>query len=346
MMKSAMTKSAMTESPVASSPMARTLFTRKTFLILVMVLAFLSVPFVAKAMGSGYAIQLACRIVIYAMVAISLDLILGYGGLVSFGHAAYFGIGGYVVAIASFHLAEGNPIFGWAGTNEALVALPLAMIISGLVALVIGALSLRTSGVYFIMITLAFAQMIFYVFVALKYYGGDDGLAMGSRNLFAGTRITDATNFYYLCLVLLGATAFLVSRFLNSRFGMVIQGAKASERRMAAIGYSVYRYRLVAFVIAGMIAGLAGALFANLTRFVSPDMMAWTKSGEFMVMVILGGVSSVFGPIIGAAAFIIIESVISGWTEHWQLFFGPIVLLIALFAPNGLWGVLKGRSGQ
>ncbi len=320
--------------------------TRTRLLTALLIVSLIAVPLVAMAFGSTYAITLGTRILIYAMVAVSLDLILGYGGLVSFGHAAYFGIGGYVVAISAFHLADGSTIFGFEGSNEALLTLPLAVLASGIAALVFGALSLRTSGAYFIMITLAFAQMVFYVFVALKYYGGDDGLAMASRNRFAGFRVTDAATFYYICLGMLFVVMALVSRMLGSRFGMVIRGAKASERRMAALGFEVYRYRLVAFVVAGMIAGLAGGLWANLARFVSPDMMAWTKSGEFMVMVILGGLSSVIGPVLGAAVFILVETTISGFTQHWQLVFGPIVIAIALFAPGGLWGLMRGRGGR
>jgi len=326
--------------------MSGALKTRGGVLVLLLGLVLVALPFVAQAYGSTYAITLATRVVIYAMVAVSLDLILGYGGMVSFGHAAYFGLGGYVVAILSFHLAEDVPIFGFAGTNEALVSLPLAMLVSGLAALVFGALSLRTSGIYFIMITLAFAQMLFYIFVALKYYGGDDGLSMPRRNLLAGTRLTDPASFYFLCLGLLGAVLGLMRAIVGSRFGMVLTGAKANERRMAALGYPVTRYRLVAFVIAGMIAGLAGGLWANLGRFVSPDMMAWMKSGEFMLMVILGGVSSLAGPVVGAAAFLLIESTISGLTQHWQAIFGPIVILIALYAPRGLWGAATGGRGS
>lgn len=318
---------------------------RMLVLIVAIAVALVALPFVAKAQGSTYAITLATRMLIYAMVAVSLDLILGYGGLVSFGHAAYFGLGGYVVAILAFHHVDESTLFGLPGTNEALISWPLAMLVAGFAALVIGALSLRTSGAYFIMITLAFAQMLFYVFVALKYYGGDDGLAVSRRSLLAGNRITDPQTFYFICLGLLAVVALLLHRITRSRFGMVLSGARASERRLAALGFPIMRYRLAAFVIAGAIAGLAGALFADLARFVSPDMMAWTKSGEFMVMVILGGLASIVGPVIGAAAFILVESTISGWTEHWQLVFGPIVVLIALFAPNGLWGWLRGRSG-
>ena len=307
-------------------------------------IAFLCVPFVAPYLGGNYVVTLATRVVIYAIAAASLDLLIGRGGLVSFGHAAYFGIGGYAVAIASFHLANDVPIFGWDGSNEALVVWPLAMLAAGLGALVIGALSLRTSGVYFIMITLAFAQMIYFIFVALKYYGGDDGLSLPVRNTFAGQRITDVRTFYWICLGALAFCLLVLWRVLNSRFGMALHGAASSERRMAALGFSVYGYRLVAFVMAGMMAGLAGALLANLSRFVSPGLMSWGRSGEFMVMVIMGGVGSLLGPVIGAAAFLIVETALSGWTEHWEVAFGPFVLLVALFAPRGIWGLVRGKA--
>ena len=321
-------------------------FNRQTIAGLLIVACLIAVPFAAPFLGGNYVVTLATRVVIFAIAASSLDLLIGRGALISFGHAAYFGLGGYVVALASFHLANDVPIFGWAGSNEALVVWPLAMLVSGLAALVIGALSLRTSGVYFIMITLAFAQMIYFVFVALKYYGGDDGLAMNSRNLFAGARITDARSFYWISLGALALCLLIQWRLVVSRFGMALRGAASNERRMAALGFSVYGYRLVAFVIAGVMAGLAGALWANLNRFVSPDMMGWVRSGEFMVMVIMGGVSSLLGPVIGAAAFLVVETALAGWTEHWQIAFGPFVLLIALFAPRGVWGLVRGRAGQ
>lgn len=317
---------------------------RTNIATLLVALAFLAVPTAATFLESNYIITVATRVAIYGIVAVSLDTLVGRGNLVSFGHAAYFGLGGYAVAIASFHLANDVPILGWSGTNEALIAWPLAMAVAGFAALIIGALSLRTAGVYFIMITLAFAQMLFFLFVALKYYGGDDGLSLSTRNLFAGNRITDARSFYWISVAALALCVLLSWRILNSRFGMVLRGAAASERRMAALGFPVYRYRLATFVIAGMMAGLAGALWANQTRFVSPDMLSWVRSGEFLVMVIMGGLSSLMGPVVGAAAFLLIESYLSGLTEHWQMVFGPFVLLVAVFAPRGLWGALRGKG--
>ena len=317
---------------------------RQTFAALLVIACLIAVPYAAPMLGGNYVITLATRVVILAIAASSLDLLIGRGALVSFGHAAYFGLGGYVVGIAAFHLANDVPIFGWAGSNEALVVWPLAMLVSGFAALIIGALSLRTSGVYFIMITLAFAQMVYFVFIALKYYGGDDGLSMASRNLFAGERITNAQTFYWICLGALGLCLVIQWRIVVSRFGMALRGAASNERRMAALGFSVYGYRLLAFVIAGMMAGLAGALWANHHRFVSPGMLGWVRSGEFMIMVIMGGLSSFFGPIVGAAAFLLMATALAGWTEHWQIVFGPLVLLVALFAPRGIWGLVRGKG--
>lgn len=316
---------------------------RQTIVSALLILILVAVPYAAPYLGGNYVISQATRVVILAIAALSLDLLIGRGNLVSFGHAAYFGLGGYVVAIASFHLANDVPLFGWAGSNEALIVWPLAMLVSGFAALIIGALSLRTSGVYFIMITLAFAQMLYFIFVALKYYGGDDGLSMRTRNLFAGERITNATSFYWVCLGALALCLLIQWRLIVSRFGLALSGAASNERRMKALGFSVYGYRLLALTVAGMMAGLSGALWANLNRFASPDMMSWLMSGEFMVMVIMGGVSSLFGPIVGAALFVLVENRLSEYTEYWQVFFGPFVLLIALFAPRGVWGLLRGR---
>lgn len=314
-------------------------FSRARVAGVALAVAFLAVPLVSATLGSTYLLQIAARIAIYGIVALSLDLLVGWGGLISFGHAAFFGIGGYVVAIGAFHLADGSSVLGWGGTNELLIALPLAMIAAGLAAGVIGALSLRTSGVYFIMITLAFAQMLYFVFVALKYYGGDDGLTLATRDRLAGYRITDAYSFYYLCLAALAVCALFSWRLVGSRFGMVLRGAAVSERRMQAVGFPVFGYRLVAFVISGMLAGLGGALWVNLTRFASPDMMSWQRTGEFLIMVVLGGAGSLGGPILGGAVFLIVGSTLASATEHWEVFFGPFVIAVALFAPEGLWGL-------
>jgi branched-chain amino acid transport system permease protein len=251
--------------------------------------------------------------------------------MMSFGHAAYLGIGGYAVGILAHE-----------GIFSGLVQWPVALAVSALFALVIGALSLRTRGVYFIMITLAFAQMAYYVCAGMARYGGDDGLTIYKRSQFGGLLdLSNKTVFYYVCLVLLYAAICLVWRLVNSRFGMVIQGSRSNDARMRAIGFPTYRYRLVCFVIAGTMCGLAGALLANHTDFVSPSIMYWTRSGDLIVMVVLGGMGSLFGPLIGAVALLILEEVLSGITEYWQIILGPLLLLVVLFARGGIDGLLR-----
>jgi branched-chain amino acid transport system permease protein len=282
-----------------------------------------------------FLLTLFTRIVILAMAAVSLNLILGFGGMMSFGHAAYLGIGGYAVGILAFE-----------GVRSGFVQWPVALAASALFALVIGALSLRTRGVYFIMITLAFAQMAYYVIAGLARYGGDDGLTIRQRSQFvAPLNLTDKTQFYYVCLALLFGSLYLVWRLVNSRFGLVVQGARSNDTRMRAIGFPTYRYKLVCFVIAGTLCGLAGALLANHTDFVSPAMMYWTRSGDLIIMVVLGGMGSVVGPVFGAVALLLLEEVLSGITEYWQIILGPLLLLVVLFARGGIDGLLgKVRS--
>lgn len=308
---------------------------RPNLFVALAVAALVALPFVSAATGNTALITLATRIVILAIAAASLNLALGYGGLVSFGHAAYYGVGGYVVGILFFHVRE--PFFGFIpGTEQLLITLPAAVLVSGFAALVLGALSLRTSGVQFIMITLAFAQMLFFLFVSLKVYGGDDGLTVRRRNALPFLNTRDDTTFYLICLTVAVLYFGLLSRIVRSRFGVVLGGIRQNERRMAAIGVATYRYKLVAFVISGMGAGLAGALMANYMRFVSPDMLHWTQSGEFMIMVILGGVGTLLGPAVGAAVLIVLETFLAAWTEHWQAILGPLLVLIVLFGRSGI----------
>lgn len=302
-------------------------------------------PYVAKAIGDPSLIGLVTRIAIYAIAAASLNLILGYGGLVSFGHAAYFGVGGYVVGILYNHYVSGDPFWGFIpGTNQLLITIPAAIIISGLFALVLGALSLRTSGVPFIMITLAFAQMVYFLFVSLKAYGGDDGLIVRRRNVLADLNMADDTTFYYVTIGIAVLYFIVFAKLVRSQFGIVLGGIRQNERRMAAIGISTYQYKLVAFVIAGMGAGLAGALMANYSKFVSPDMLHWTKSGDLMIMIIIGGTGTLLGPVLGAAALIGLETYLTSWTEHWKFFLGPILILIVLFSSGGLTSIFSGWS--
>lgn len=302
----------------------------------------------ALLLDEPYLTSLFSRILIYGLAAVSLDLIVGYGAMVSFGHAAFFGLGAYVVAILTFHSAEGTPLLSWPlrldGTNSALIAWPLAVVATALLATLIGLVSLRTSGIHFIMITLAFAQMLFYFFVSLEVYGGDDGLNLWGRNTLAGLDLNNDATFYYICLLLLAGFVYLCHRLVNSRFGMVIRGCKQNERRMQTLGFPTYRYKLVCFAIAGGGAGLAGALIANHIEFVSPGLLHWPLSGELLVMVILGGMGTLFGPIIGATTFLLMEEILAAYTEHWMVILGPFLILVVLFAKRGIFGLLVRRS--
>ncbi len=304
------------------------------------------VPFLAEAIGQAYWINIWTRILTLGLVAMSLNLIMGYGGMVSLGHAAYFGMGGYTVALIAFHVTEKIPLFGWAGSNEALVVWPIAMAVSGLLSLVLGALCLRTRGVYFIMLTLAFSQMLFFIVVALKYYGGDDGLAMTGRNTLAGMSLAKPMALYYVAFVVLLVAWALLTRITRSPFGRALQAGKINERRALALGIPVRRVQLIAFVIAGVLAGLGGALWANQLRIASPDMLHWMRSGELIMMVILGGLGSHMGAIVGAAALVLLEAWLAGLTEHWMLILGAILVLTVLFVRKGVFTRLAGSDDE
>ncbi|MDH3320642.1 MAG: branched-chain amino acid ABC transporter permease [Betaproteobacteria bacterium] len=299
------------------------------------VLLLLAVPPLAMLFNQPYYIDLLRRVLIFAIAAVSLNLILGYGGLVSFGHAAYLGVGGYSVGILAFY-----------GIHNGWLQWSLAILASALVALVIGAISVRTRGIYFIMITLAFTQMLYYLGVSVEEYGGDDGMRLKVKSQFSG--LIDLDNpiaFYYLVLALLLAATYVVHRLVNSRFGLVLRAAKSNEARTRAIGFSPYPYQLVAFVISGAICGLAGALYANHTAYIAPAFMEWTRSGEIMFMVILGGMGTTPGPVLGAFALLLVEDQLAGWTQHWQIILGPLLVLSVLFFRRGLAGLLpKGRK--
>jgi branched-chain amino acid transport system permease protein len=308
-------------------------FNTLNLLIAGVIAALALIPVYSALSGYPFLLSLFTRILILAMAAVTLNLIMGFGGMVSFGHAAYLGIGGYAVGILAKE-----------GFNSGFLQWPVALAASALFALAIGALSLRTRGVYFIMITLAFTQMIYYVAIGLDRYGGDDGMTIYRRSQFGGLiNLSNRTVFYYLCLVLLLGTVYLVYRIVNSRFGLVIQGSRSNDRRMRAIGFPPYRYKLVCFVIGGALCGLAGALLANHTDFISPALMHWTRSGDLLVMSVLGGMGSVFGPVIGAVALLMLEETLSGLTEYWQIIIGPLFLLVVLFARGGIAGMLVGE---
>ena len=291
-------------------------------------------PKLAVAFGQDFYVSFGSRLLIMALLASSLNLLVGAGGMVSMGHAAFYGLGAYVVGIASAQ---------WAGTmgEHALLAWPLAMLASGALALGVGAISLRTRGVYFIMITLAFAQMLYYVFVSLKVIGGDDGMSLVRRSRIVGLDLGTDVTFYYVVLALFAAVLLFLGRLADSRFGVVLRGIKDNEARMESFGFAAYRFKLAAFVIAGTLAGLAGALMANQNSFVSPNMMHWEQSGVALVMVVLGGLGSLWGGLAGAAAFLVLEEVLSGFTRHWQIVLGLIMLGVVFFAPRGVAGLVS-----
>jgi branched-chain amino acid transport system permease protein len=291
-------------------------------------------PMAALAWGQDFYVSFASRVLIMALLASSLNLLVGVGGMMSLGHAAFYGAGAYVVGIASVEYAESVP---------ALAVWPLAMLASGALALAIGAISLRTRGVYFIMITLAFAQMLYYVFVSLRRYGGDDGLSLAKRNTLPVLDPGSDVVFYYTVLLILAAVLFGLSRLAESRFGTALRGIKDNEERMEALGFATYRFKLAAFVISGALAGLAGALMANQNGFVSPNMMHWEQSGVALVMVILGGLGQLWGGFAGAVAYLVLEEVLSGFTRHWQIGLGAILLLVVFFAPRGIAGLFSRK---
>ncbi len=307
--------------------------------------ALIGVPVAAYFLGAPFVITLTTKVAILALAGVGLNIALGLGGLVSFGHAAFFGIGGYVAGILASHAAGGQPVFGvFPGTNAMLAIWPVAMAVSGLAALVIGALSLRTAGVYFIMITLAFAQMLFYFALSWPSYGGEDGLPFYVRNAFPGANTFAPIQFFAICAVLLLAALAVSAILARSRFGLALRAARQNPVRVTAVGIRPYGIRLAAFVISGMIAGLAGALYADLNRFVSPAMLSWHFSGLFLVFVILGGVGRLLGPVVGAGLFILLEHKLGGVSDYWQLFLGLLLLSVVLFARGGVIGLLAGKQ--
>ncbi len=300
---------------------------------LILLLTF--APLAARFVGNDYPLIVLTRVVILGMAAVSLDFILGYGGMVSLGHAAFIGIGAYAIGILT---AE--------DVTSGFLQWPVAIFAAAFAALIIGALSLRTRGVYFILVTLAFAQMVYFVSVGLDAYGGEDGLVIPTRSKFSAFNLSNRTTFYFLCLAFLTATIALVAHLARTRFGLVLRGAAINERRMRALGFPVYRYRLAAFVIAGALCGLAGVLLANHSEFVSPSTMNWGRSADLIIMVVLGGMGSAVGPLLGAIVFMLAEELLSHVTTYWQLIFGPLILLFVRFARSGIIGLIPERRGD
>jgi branched-chain amino acid transport system permease protein len=292
------------------------------------VLALLALPPFVLYIGQPFYLDLVRRIMILAIAAVSLNLILGYGGLVSFGHAAYLGVGAYAVGILGFY-----------GFTSGWLHLAVAIATSALVAAAIGAVSIRTSGIYFIMITLAFSQMLYYLGISIEEFGGDDGMRIKTMSQFPLVDLANPVVFYYVSLVLMLLSVYLVFKIVNSRFGMTLRAAKSNEARARAIGFSLYPVRLAAFVIAGAMCGLAGALYANHTRYITPDLGSWQQSGDLMFMVILGGMASTAGPVLGTFALLVVEEILKGWTQHWQVILGPLLVLSVIFFRRGLAGI-------
>lgn len=328
-------------------------FTARNIASAALVLALVLLPVYSQVFGDRFILTLFTRIVIMALAAVSLNLILGFGGMMSFGHAVYIGIGGYAVGMLAHE-----------GIYSGFVQWPVALLASALFALIIGALSLRTRGVYFIMITLAFAQMAYYLVSGLARYGGSDGLTIYKRSQFIEPlNLSNKVQFYYVCLAILFAAMYFVWRLINSRFGMAVQGARSNETRMRAIGFPTYRYRLVCFVIAGTLGGLSGALLANQADFVSPASIYWTRSGDLIIMVVLGGMATTFGPLIGTIALLVLEELLPAiikltgtplvgaeaagrGSEYWMIVMGPLLLLVVLYARGGIDGLLTKLSAK
>lgn len=309
----------------------------RIYALLLLLLAF--APLIFDWIEQPFYLDLLSRALILAIAVVSLNLILGFGGMVSLGHAAYIGIGAYCVGIPSYY----DYYNGW-------LHLGLALSVSAAFALVTGAISLRTRGVYFIMITMAFSQMVYFTFLSLEEYGADDGLVIYARSEFPELISMDgATSLYYWIFALLLASMFFVYRLVYSRFGRVIVGSRYNEQRMQALGFETYRYRLTCYVIAAMMCSLAGMLLGNFTGFISPDMIGWARSGELIFMVIIGGVATFFGPLVGTLAFVVLEEVLSAITVYWHLIFGVLLVALVLYGKGGIDGwmsLLDRRRGE
>lgn len=321
--------------------------TRESIINVVFVVAIPAIAFIGWVSGDTFYLTLASRIAILSLAVVGLNIALGLGGLISFGHAAFFGIGGYVAAVLSVHAATLTPLVSWPieinGTSAALAIWVVAVSVAAIVALMIGIVSLRTSGAYFIMITLAFAQMIYYFAISWPNYGGEDGMSIPARAYLPGVNTAHPMTFFLVCYVVLviGLVAFAMIQ--SSRFGAALQAARQNDRRVAAVGIRVFPIRLAAFVISAMFTALAGALLADLNRFTSPSMLSWHLSGELMVLLILGGNGRLLGPVAGTMVFVLIEYALGGVTDRWQFFLGIVLLAIVLFGRGGIISLLAGR---
>ncbi|XAT59553.1 branched-chain amino acid ABC transporter permease [Rhodobacteraceae bacterium Araon29] len=317
----------------------------------ILVLALLAaVPLWAYVSDEPFTITLSTKVAILALAGVGLNFALGLGGLVSLGHAMFFGIGGYAMGILASHAQSYTPIydglFVLEGTKSMLVIWLVAVLAGAMAALVIGALSLRTTGVYFIMITLAFGQMFYYFTISWPAYGGEDGLSIYVRNGFPGLNTLDPIQFFALCYGILLIALYFFWRLERAPFGLVLKASRQNPLRVTTVGLGVYRIQLIAFVMSGAVTALAGALFADLNRFVSPSMFSWQTSGEIMIFVILGGIARLCGPVIGAAVFILLEQILGDLSQFWHIYLGMLLLVVVLFAKGGLTGLITRRGAS
>lgn len=301
----------------------------RAWFVAVFLLALAAVPLVAAALDDNFYITVAARIVVFALAATGLNLILGYGGMVSFGHALYVGLGAYIVGILGFH-----------GIANGWIQLAATLLLCSAIGGITGLICLRCTGIAFIMITLAFAQMFYFLGVSLQQYGGDDGTPLAARSDFWPLSIDSNAAFYYFAVVILFVALYFCWRLVHSRFGRVLRATKSNSRRMRVLGFPILRYQVTAYVISACLCGVTGLLLANLTLFMSPGYMYWTVSGDLVVMVMLGGISTIVGPVVGAVVYILLETVVSGYTEHWMIITGPVIVLIALLAKRGIYGFI------
>lgn len=321
---------------------------RISIIVAVVVLVLLALaPVGVEAADRSYLVTVLTRVAIFGLAAMSLDLVVGYGGMVSLGHAAFFGTGAYTAGALMYHSQDNTSVLGIPGTDQALLTWPAATLLGAFAGFVIGGLCMRTKGAYFIMATLAFNQMVFFLFNALEIYGGDDGVSLfgADRRLGPLDASSDFT-YFYVCFVVLAALVVFLFLLVRSPFGRVLRGCRDNPARMAALGYETYRYRLVAFVISAAIASLAGAMAVTETQFLSPSFAEWTESGELLVMVILGGLGTLIGGILGAGALFFLEEFAIDITDRWQLFVGLGLLVVVLLAPRGLTGLIHGKRSS
>ena len=330
--------------PSASSNVSSRLPISKIFAAAVIV-ALAAVPVLAAVFDASFYVTLISRMMIFGLAALGLSLILGYGAMVSFGHAMYIGVGAYAVGIMSFH-----------GITNGYAHLAAGLVVGTLLAIPVGLVCLRVSGIAFIMITLAFAQMLYFLAISLRQYGGDDGYGLQARSNFGVINIENNVVLYYLTFAVLMVTFYAFYRLVNSRFGMVLRGSKSNERRMKALGFPTLRFKLIAYVISALVCVLAGVLLANLARFVSPSYMTWLVSGDIMLMIVLGGVGTLMGPIVGAMVWLTLEEMLSSFhlglpavieefvRAHWMLMLGTFIVIVALTLKQGLYGYLVERE--